>query len=262
MKSLYLMAAIAIAMVLHSSLAEAKVTGTTYEYEQGGVPLEGWVVRESVAGGARPGVLIVHQWRGLSDYEKKRAEMLAELGYVVFCADIYGKGVRPQNMEEAGAQAGKYRSDPELFRARLNAALDALLAQKDVDPKRIAAIGYCFGGGGVLELARTGAKIAGVVSFHGSFETKMPAAPGQIKAKVLVLHGADDKNIAGDQLKAFEDEMRAAGADYQIVLYGGAVHAFSDWNAGSDPSRGAAYNESADKRSWRAMLDFFEEIFA
>ncbi len=234
--------------------------GQAVHYEESGTRLEGWFVRDGSLAEPLPGVIIVHQWRGLSDYEKARAEMLASLGYAVFCADIYGEGVRPESPEEAGAQAGKFRGDPELFRARLTAALDEIKKQPGVDVSKIAAIGYCFGGGGVIELARAGAELAGVVSFHGSFETKMPAAGG-VKTKILALHGADDRNISGDQLKTFEDEMRAAGADYQIVLYGGAVHSFTDWNAGDDPSRNSAYNESADKRSWRAMLDFFAEVF-
>lgn len=234
--------------------------GQTVHYEENGIALEGWFVRDDARAEPLPGVIIVHQWRGLSDYEKARAEMLAELGYAVFCADIYGAGIRPDSPEAAGAQAGQYRGNPELFRARLKAALAEIKKQPGVDTGKIAAIGYCFGGGGVIELARTGAELAGVVSFHGSFETKMPAAVS-VNTKILALHGADDRNISGDQLKTFEDEMRTAGADYQIVLYGGAVHSFTDWNAGDDPSRGSAYNESADKRSWRAMLDFFAEIF-
>ena len=260
MKGIAIICAVLL-VILAAGAAEAKVTGTYFEYEQGGVILEGFVVREDVAAGARPGVLIVHQWMGLTDYEKKRAEMLALMGYVVFCADIYGKDARPKTMEEAAAQAGKFRDDPQLFRTRLVAALDALKAQRDVDAGRIAAIGYCFGGGGVLELARTGADIAGVVSFHGSLATKLPASQGAIKAKVLVLHGADDPHVNAEQVSAFEDEMRKAGADWQLVKYGGAVHSFTDWNAGNDASRGAAYNEKADKRSWQAMKDFFAEIF-
>lgn len=249
-----------IVTALIAGALEAKPVGQQVAYEQGGAALEGWFVRSDEYSGELPGVVIVHQWRGLSDYEKKRAEMLAELGYAVFCADIYGAGVRPESPEDAGAQAGKFRGDPELFRARLSAAVDEIKKQDGVDSSRIAAIGYCFGGGGVIELARTGAELAGVVSFHGSFETKLPAA-GSINTKILALHGADDRNISGGQLIVFEDEMRAAGADYQIILYGGAVHSFTDWNAGDDPARGSAYHETADYRSWRAMLDFFAEIF-
>jgi dienelactone hydrolase len=233
----------------------------TVEYKQGDTTLEGFVAYDDAIKGARPGVLVVHQWQGLTDYEKHRAEMLAQLGYIAFCADIYGKGARPQNPQEAGAQAGKYKNDRQLLRARVNAGLDALRRQPLVDPKRIAAIGYCFGGTTVLELARSGADVAGVVSFHGGLDSPTPADGKNIKGKVLVCHGADDPFEKPQDLTAFESEMRDAKVDWQLIKYGGAVHAFTQPNAGNDNSKGAAYNEKADKRSWEAMKQFFAEIF-
>ena len=239
----------------------AAIQTKTVEYKQGNTTLEGFTAYDDAIKGARPGVLVVHQWMGLTDYEKHRAEMLAQLGYVAFCADIYGKGVRPQNTAEAGAQAGKYKSDRRLLRARVNAGLDALRQQPLVDPKRVAAIGYCFGGTTVLELARSGADLNGVVSFHGGLDSPTPADGKNIKCKVLALAGADDPFQKPEDLAAFEKEMRDAKVDWQIDFYGGAVHAFTQPNAGNDNSKGAAYNERADKRSWEAMKQFFAEIF-
>ena len=240
----------------------AAIQTKTVEYKQGDTTLEGFVAWDDAISGPRPGVLVVHQWMGLTDYEKHRAEMLAQLGYVAFCADIYGKSVRPQNMQEAGALAGKYRNgDRQLLRARVNAALDALRQQPLVDPKRIAAIGYCFGGTTVLELARSGADVAGVVCFHGGLDASNPDDGKNIKCKVLVLHGADDRSSSPQNIDAFENEMRKAGVDWEIIFYGGAVHAFTQPLAGNDNSKGMAYNEKADKRSWEEMKRFFNEIF-
>ena len=239
----------------------AAIHTETIEYKQGDTTLEGFVAYDDAIKGKRPGVLVVHQWLGLTDYEKKRAEMLAQLGYVAFCADIYGKGVRPQNTPEAGVQAGKYKNDRPLLRARVNAGLDALRQQPLVDPKHVAAIGYCFGGTTVLELARSGADVAGVVSFHGGLDSPTPADGKSIKGKVLVCHGADDPYEKPADLAAFESELRDAKVDWQLIKYGGAVHSFTQPMAGNDNSKGAAYNEKADKRSWEAMKQFFAEIF-
>jgi len=165
-------------------------------------------------------------------------------------------------MQEAGATAGKYKNDRPLLRQRVRAGLDQLLKVKNVDSSRVAAMGYCFGGTTVLELARSGADVKGVVSFHGGLGTPSPEDAKNIKAKVLALHGADDPNVPPPEVQAFQEEMRKAKVDWELVSYGGAVHSFTDWNAGNDNSRGAAYNEEADKRSWEAMKAFFQELFA
>lgn len=206
------------------------------------------------------GVLIVHQWMGLTDYEKGRAKQLAELGYVVFALDIYGTDFSPTSMQEAGKAAGAFKNNRALFRKRLKLGLDQLKQVAHVDPKRIAAIGYCFGGTGVLELARSGADIAGVISFHGGLDSPTPDDAKNIKAKVLVLHGADDPFVPREGIDAMKKEFNDANVDWQMIEYSGAVHAFTQPMAGDDKSRGAAYNEKADKRSWQHMRAFFNEV--
>lgn len=253
----FLLLATSLVTGTHAALVEKAVT-----YQQGGTTLEGFHVYDDTVAGKRPAVLVIHQWTGLTENEKRRSRMLAELGYNVFAADIYGQGIRPQP-PEAGKEAGKFKGDRTLFRARLTAALDQLTADERTDPAKIAAIGYCFGGTGVLELARSGADVAGVVSFHGGLDAAedMAAAAGKIPAKVLVLHGADDPFVPAAQIAAFQKEMTDAKADWQMVSYGGAVHAFTQKEAGDDNSKGAAYNEAADRRSWVAMQAFFAELF-
>lgn len=231
----------------------------TVEYQQGDTTLAGFMAYDDSIQGPRPGVLIVHQWKGLTDYEQKRAEMLAKLGYVAFCVDIYGKGVRPTTPQEAGAEAGKYKRDRPLLRGRVNAGLETFRKQKVVDPKRIAAIGYCFGGTTVIELARSGADIAGVVSFHGGLDSPKPEDGKNIKCKVLACHGADDPFVPAKDLEAFESEMRDSGADWRLIKYGGAVHSFTDWKADGS-MKGAKYEEKTDKRSWEDMKSFFNEV--
>lgn len=252
---------IAVLLALGATLSvHAKIVTQAVEYKQGDATLEGYLAYDDAVSGKRPGVLVVHQWLGLTDYEKHRAEQLAALGYVAFCADIYGKGIHPKDPSEAGPLAGKYKNDRALLRARVNAGLDVLVKNEFVDPKRIAAIGYCFGGTTVIELARSGADIAGVVSFHGGLDSPTPADGRNIKCKVLVEAGADDPFQKPEDLTAFESEMRDSKVDWQITFYGGAVHSFTQPNPGF-VNPGAHYNEKADKRSWEAMKQFFAEIF-
>ena len=246
-----------LAAPLSAALVESTVT-----YRQGDTTLEGFRVHDGAKAGKRPAVLVIHQWTGLSENERRRSRMLAEMGYTVLAADIYGTGIRPKP-PAAGKEAGKYKGDRALFRARLEAALDLLRADPLTDPARIAVIGYCFGGTGALEVARSGAAVAGVVSFHGGLDAPegMKAAAGKIPAKVLVLHGADDPFVSAAEIAGFQQEMTAAKADCQMVYYSGAVHSFTQTEAGSDPSRGAAYHAPSDRRSWEAMKVFFSEIF-
>jgi dienelactone hydrolase len=249
--------------LLITRTADAKVIGKDVTYKQGKTVLVGYVAYDDAATGKHPAVLVVHDWMGVSDETKRRVEMLAGLGYVAFAADVYGKGVRPKSMDDAGKEAGKYKGDRALYRARVKAALDTMTAMAQVDKTKVAAIGYCFGGMGALELARMGLPLAGVVTFHGSLDADAKATSDlkKYKGKVLVLHGADDPYVNGDVVAALGKELKDAGIDYQIVLYGGAVHAFTNPGAGNDPSKGAAYDEKADKRSWEAMKQFMVEIF-
>lgn len=242
-------------------LAHAELVEETVLYEQDGTTLEGFQVHDDSVEGTRPGILVVHQWTGLTDYEKKRSRMLAELGYNVLAVDVYGQGIRPQP-PEAGAEAGKYKNDRELFRARLQAGLKVLQEAELTDTSRIAAIGYCFGGTGVLELARAGADIRGVVSFHGGLGAAegMEARPDTVNARVLVCHGAEDPYAPLEEVTGFWKEMNEAGADWQLVTYPNAVHSFTQPMAGDDPSKGAAYDAAADELSWRDMRDFFDRV--
>jgi dienelactone hydrolase len=233
----------------------------TVEYKDGDTILEGYLAYDEAREDKLPAVLIVHEWTGIGPYVKKRAEQLASLGYVAFAIDIYGKGVRPANRDEASKQAAIYRADRVLMRRRALAGLEKVREFSFVDPGRVAAIGYCFGGGVALELARSGADVKGVVSFHGNLDTPSLQDAKNIKAKVLVLHGADDPHVPQEQIDTFMREMRDAKVDWQMVFYGNAVHSFTNPDAGSDPSRGAAYNKEADLRSWQAMKAFFKEIF-
>ena len=250
-----------ILVSLSSVNVQAALRTEVIEYKHGDVVLEGYLAYDDAVKGKRPGIIVVHEWWGLNPYARMRTEQLAKLGYIAFAIDMYGKGVRAKDPAEAGSLSGIYRGNRPLMRSRANAGLEVLRNHPLANVNRIAAIGYCFGGTVVLEMARSGAELVGVVSFHGGLNTPSPGDAKNIKGKVLVLHGADDPAVPPDQVIAFQDELRKAGVDWQMVSYGGAVHSFTNPEAGNDPSRGAAYNEKADKRSWEAMKTFFGEIF-
>ena len=235
----------------------AAIHTETVEYKLGDVVLAGYLAYDDATDNKRPGVLVVHEWMGINDYAKQRAEQLAGLGYVAFALDMYGKDVKIANREEASAMAGKFYQDRQLMRDRAAAGLEQLNAFRLTDPNHVAAIGYCFGGSTVLELARGGADNSGVVSFHGGMQNPPPENQANINA-----NGAIDPYVPMDQVNAFVAEMDSAKIDYQLIMYANAVHGFTNPNNGTDNSKGAAYNANADKRSWEAMRSFFAEIFA
>lgn len=243
------------------SAVNAKPIEETVIYSFEGIEFEGYLAYDSDHRGSRPGVIIFHQWMGLTDYEKRRARELADLGYIAFAADLYGKGMRPSNMQEASQLSGTFYGNREMFRNRTVQALEKIRSFKNVDVDKIAAIGYCFGGTSALELVRGGAEVSGIVSFHGGLSNPNPEDAGNIKCPVLVLHGADDPYVPQDQVNSFKAEMGSADVDYIFVSFANTVHAFTQPLAGDDNSKGAAYNLNADKRSWEYMKDFLDEIF-
>lgn len=243
------------------SLAALPVlAGQPLSYADGATKLAGYLAHPA-AKGKVPGVVVIHQWMGLTDHERKVSDDLAKLGYAALAADIYGEGVRPATTAEAGKLAGSFKGDRALYRRRIAAAIESLKAQKGVDGSRIAVIGFCFGGTGALEAARGGLPVKAVVSFHGGLDVPASSTPGPITAKVLVCHGADDPWVPAKDVAAFQDEMRQAKADYVFVAYAGAVHAFTQKEAGNDSSKGAAYHETAHRRSWQHMKDLLKEVF-
>lgn len=244
-----------------ASAAPLQVKTRTVDYKIGDQSFEGIFVYPQVAKGKLPGVVMVHNWMGVSDETKKQAERVAKLGLAVFAVDVYGKSVRPKNQQEAAATAGKYKGDRKLFRERLMRGLEVLREQKEVDPAKVMAAGYCFGGTGVIELARAGADIQAVVSFHGGLDSPNPADGKNIKATVVALHGADDPFVKAADIAAFQDEMRTNHVDWDMTVYGGAVHSFTDTSAGSDPKTGAAYNEKADQRSFEVLTALVNDLY-
>jgi dienelactone hydrolase len=239
--------------------AKAGLKTKWIEYKHGNVVLKGYLAYNDGIKGKRPGVLVVPCLRGLKDFDQGRAEQLAKLGYIAFAIDMYG--VRPKDDQEAFALARIYGEDRPMMRSRATAGLEVLQKHKLTDAGHMAAIGYCFGGCVALELARSGADMAGIVGFHAGLDTPNPDDGKNIKGKVLILHGAEDPFVPIKQVLAFQDEMRKANVDWQMVFYGGAVHGFSMPESGTDPSKPVAYDEKADKRSWAAMKSFFTEIF-
>jgi len=241
-----------------SKQAGPNISTQVVTYKDGDTECEGFAAWDANLKGKRPVVLVIHDWMGRGEFDEARAKQLAALGYLAFSVDVYGKGVRPANAGEAGKTAGAWKNDSAALRTRLQAGLNAAIALEQADKEKVGAMGYCFGGFSALELARSGADVKGVISFHGSLRSDKPEDAKSIKGKVLVLHGADDDF---ESVAVINQEMKDAGVDYELDLYGHTVHAFTNPNAGNDPSRGVAYSAQADARSWQRMEDFFEEIF-
>jgi dienelactone hydrolase len=251
-----------LGVILLASATRAEVVTSTVEYEHDGVTLEGYLAYDSSMEGERPGVLIVHEWWGLNDFAKEQARWLAQMGYVAFALDMYGKGVVTDDPERARELAGPfYGSDSSLVRERAHAGLDVLRAQAGVDRNRIAAIGFCFGGATVLQLAYSGADIKGVVSFHGSLPVPERGEDVNIRAKVLVLHGAEDPLVPEQQVARFMNTMDRLEVDWQMIYYGRAVHSFTNPTADDLNMRGVAFDENANRRSRQHMQMFFDELF-
>jgi len=254
--------AAAFALSLLALPALAAMQAKPVEWTVGKQRFSGVLVYDDATAAKRPGLVMVPDWKGVTDNAVAKARHVAGTDYVVLVADVYGKGVRPGNDQEARAQTQKLYADRSALRARAAKALEVLRAQAGkapLDPTRVAAIGYCFGGATVLEMARSGADLDGVVTFHGGLGTTLPAQPGKVKASVLVLNGADDKGTAGD-IPGFQKEMDAAGVDWQLVNFSGAVHCFALPEANNPP--GCLYNERATRRGERMMRSFLAERFA
>jgi dienelactone hydrolase len=231
----------------------------TIDYEDGEQTLEAFMALDEAAGGPRPGVLVAHTWAGRGEAEQAKARELAGLGYVGFALDLYGKGVRGGGIEENRALMRPFMEDRALLQRRMQLALEAMRGQDEVDAIRTGAIGFCFGGLCVLDLARSGADVAGVVSFHGMLGAPGNTAGNRILAKVLALHGWDDPMAPPEDVVSFAREMTATDADWQLHAYGNTMHAFTNPKA-NDPAFGTVYQPDADRRSWQSMRNFFAEV--
>lgn len=251
-------------LLLASLPAFAAVIGKPVQYQADGITMKGYIAYDDAKKGKRPGVLIIHEWWGLNGYARKRADMLAKQGYLAMAVDMYGIGKTADHPKDAGAFAEAVNKDPAGALARFKAAMATLEQQPLMDDKKLAAIGYCFGGGQVLNMARAGLPLKGVVSFHGSLATDNPARPGQIKAKVRVFTGAADPMAPPETVTAFEKEMQDVEAAYKLVSYPGAMHSFTNPDAdklGKEFNLPLKYDAAADHDSWTQTLAFFKEIF-
>lgn len=247
------------AVLLAAQSASAAIVTEQIAYEHDGVALEGYVARDDARPGKLPVVLVVHEWWGLNDFARERARALAELGYLAFAADMYGKGVVTSDPNEAGRLAGQFRGDPELWRRRFKAAMDAACAHPRADASRVAAIGFCFGGSTVLTAAAAGYELKAVVSFHGSLIPIADADAKHIKARILVLHGGADSFVPDAAVAAYQDSLRKSGADWEFVTYGGAKHGFMNPAADDLKMPGVGYDRRAAERAWRQMQTCFAE---
>jgi dienelactone hydrolase len=251
----------AAALLLVSALSHAEVATKEVTYKQGDTELQGFLAWDGEAKKRQPGVIVVHEWWGHNQHARNQAIRLAKSGYVGFALDMYGKGKVTTHPETAQAFASEATKDPQLVKARFLAALDLLKQDPHVDPERIAAIGYCFGGAIALGMARQGVDLDAVVTFHGALATQQPAAPGAVKARLLILTGADDPMIGPDQVEAFKKEMTAAGANFEVVPLEHAKHSFTNPDADKVGMAALGYNAEADKASWEQMLKLFAEVF-
>jgi len=245
---------------LHS--AYAKIIGKNVEYTAQGMTMKGFLAYDDAVKERRPGILVVHEWWGWNDYARMRARMIAKLGYVALALDMYGEGKQAMHPDDAKKFSSEVMKNFDVGKERFMAAQQFLKDQPNVDPERIGAVGYCFGGGVVLNMARQGADLKAAVSFHGMLAPVKPAQPGEVKAKILVLHGGADKFTTPEQIEAFKKEMTDAGADYKFIVYPGAWHAFSNPAAtalGSKFKIPLAYNAAADKKSWADMSTFLDD---
>ncbi len=247
-----------LAMLLQSTFAIFSQSKPV-EYKEGSNLLSGISVKPTKALKNNPGILVLPAWMGIDDHAKDTANRLAAMGYTTFIADIYGVNQRPKDYSQAGQKAGYFKKNIIEYQTRIQLALDQLIKQ-GANPDDIVVLGYCFGGTGAIEAARNNMKVKGVVSFHGGLGKDATRAIDIIIPKILVLHGADDPYESKDEIDDFQNEMRSSGADWQMIFYANAVHSFTDINAGNDNSKGAAYNEIAEKRSWEAMLNFLKEV--
>lgn len=251
----------ALALMLLPSIVRADVITKVIDYDHDGITFSGTLVYDDKVQEKRPGILVVHDWMGHGPFAIEKAKELAAMGYVAFAVDMYGKGIYCKDAQEASGRAGKLKADRPLLRGRIQAGLQVLKNQSQVDPSKTGAMGFCFGGTTSIELARSGADVNGVVSFHGGLETSLPAQAGTVKAKILALHGADDPFVPPAEVANFEKEMKSAKCNWELVAYGNAVHSFTNKAAGVDNSKGAAFNEQANQRSMTAMKNFFREVF-
>ncbi len=250
-----------IVLALMFTAAHLSAQLKSVAYTEGGQKLNGFATVPSKPLKQKPGILILPAWMGINDHSKEVAQKLSAMGYHTFIADIYGEGKYPASPKEAGEQAGFYKKNVDKYQQRIEAAL-AELIKSGADADNIVVIGYCFGGTGALEAARGNLNVKGVVSFHGGLGKDATRNCSAVKPKVLVLHGADDPHVPLKEIDGFIAEMKEAKADWQLVYLSNAVHAFTEKSAGNDNSKGAAYNEKADKRSWKYFLDFLEETFS
>jgi dienelactone hydrolase len=242
------------------TIAEAKVVTEEVPYEHNQAKLMGYLAYDDAVKGKMPGVLVVHEWWGLNEYAKKRARQLAGLGYLAFAVDMYGEGKVTTHPEEASEWTKKITSNVGQWQERANAALIVVKKHPRVDPERIAAIGYCFGGATVQQMAYSGAGLKGAVSFHGSPVPVQEKQVQQVKAKILILHGASDPMVKEDQIQSYIKAMEQSGLDWQMIFYSGAKHSFTNKDADKAGMEALKYSASADKRSWQHMKVFFKEV--